>query len=149
MPSSPSRFPRTLLVTWSFAVALAVMGGAVAGPDQTVSVQTTVTLDGTRSSDVDGDGLSLRWSLIARPPGSAATLSDAAATRPTFFADRAGTYAAQLVVSDGSLDSAPDEVIVSTINSAPVARAGPDQAVHPPSRVTLDGSASSDGDGDR
>lgn len=52
----------------------------------------------------------------------------------------------QLAVDDGLLDSAPDTVDISTGNSAPVARAGPDQSV-PAGVVTLDGSQSSDVDG--
>ncbi len=36
---------------------------------------------------------------------------------------------AQLIVSDDKADSAPDSVVVSTVNSAPVARAGPDHGV--------------------
>jgi len=49
---------------------------ANAGPDQTVFVTQTVTLDGHGSSDVDGDTLSFAWSFVSRPNGSAATLAD-------------------------------------------------------------------------
>jgi K319L-like, PKD domain/PKD domain len=121
---------------------------ADAGSDQTAFVGDTVALDGTGSSDVDHDLLTMRWSVIARPPGSGAALSNPAATRPTFEVDAAGTYVLQLIVNDGALDSAPDSVMVTTSNSAPVADAGPDQVVHVTDAVRLDGSGSSDVDGD-
>src|SRR5439155_8222804 len=87
-------------------------------------------------------------SLLSVPAGSAAALSDRHAVRPTFVADKPGTYTAQLIVNDGTVDSMPAAVLVSTMNSAPVANAGPDQTVAVGSVVTLDGGQSSDVDGD-
>ena len=121
---------------------------ANAGEDQTAYVTQTVTLDGSKSSDVDGNLLTFFWSLTATPPGSAALLSDPTAVKPTFTADRNGTYVAQLIVNDGMVDGAPDTVTISTQNSAPVANAGPDQTVAKSQTVQLDGSGSSDADGD-
>ena len=121
---------------------------ANAGPDQTVTAGDTVTLDGSGSSDADGDTLTLLWSLTSVPAGSAAALSDPTAVGPTFVADVAGTYVAQLVVNDGTVDSAPDMVSITAGagNTAPVADAGPDQTVFVGDTATLDGSASSDVD---
>lgn len=121
---------------------------ARAGADQTVPTGTLVTLDGTGSSDADGDPLQHRWTVLSRPNGSNAALSNTSVPRPTFSVDRGGDYRFQLVVNDGRTDSTPDEVLVSTINSAPVAEAGPDQTVARGSLVTLDGSSSSDPDFD-
>ena len=121
---------------------------AGAGPDQTVLVGTSVTLDGQGSHDADGNALTFQWALTSRPAGSTAALSDPAAVSPTFTIDRPGLYVAQLVVRDGTVDSAPDTVTISTTNSAPVADAGPAQTVFVGTAVTLDGSGSSDVDGD-
>ncbi|MER2556000.1 MAG: PKD domain-containing protein [Candidatus Competibacter denitrificans] len=121
---------------------------AHAGPDQTARVGATVTLDGGGSTDADGNPLSYRWVLTARPQGSAAALANPTALRPTFVVDRAGDYTAQLIVNDGTVDSAPDTVTVSTENVRPTADAGPDQAIARNALVHLDGSASRDPDGD-
>jgi len=120
---------------------------ANAGADQTVQVSDIVQLDGSASSDSDGDPLSYHWSFVSRPAGSAAVLSDSALVNPSFTVDVFGTYVVQLVVNDGNVDSAPDTIVVTTENSAPVARAGPDQTAYVGGLVILDGSASSDVDG--
>ena len=121
---------------------------ADAGPDQTVSIYDTVTLDGSGSTDANGDLLSYRWLILSKPSSSTATLSDPTAVRPGFTIDRTGTYEVQLIVNDGRVDSIPDIVKITTRNSPPLANAGPDQTVLVSSRVTLDGSASSDVDAD-
>ena len=121
---------------------------ANAGPGQSVPAMSTVFLNGSGSSDVDGDALTYSWSLIGHPMGSTATLSDSTVVNPTFVADQPGTYVAQLIVNDGTVDSAPDTVTITTLNAPPVANAGPDQAVAVASTVFLDGRTSSDVDGD-
>ena len=121
---------------------------ANAGPDQTRLVGESVTLDGSASSDVDGDALSYSWHLVSLPAGSTATLSGADRVNPGWEIDRPGTYIAELIVNDGLLDSEPDRVNITTENSPPVANAGQDQTVPVGALVTLDGSGSSDVDGD-
>jgi hypothetical protein len=122
---------------------------ANAGPDQSSPVfGETVFLDGSGSSDVDGDSLTYAWTWVTRPVGSSAAFSNPAAVNPTFVIDPSGTYEAQLIVNDGTVASAPDTVVITTANTAPVANAGPDQSVFVDDLVTLDGTASSDVDGD-
>ncbi len=121
---------------------------ANAGPDQTARVGDSVTLSAALSSDPDGNALTYRWTLVSRPAGSAAALSSSSAMTPGFTIDRPGSYVAELVVNDGTLNSAVDSITVSTVNSAPVANAGPDQSARVGDVVVLDGRASSDIDGD-
>ena len=110
----------------------------------------TVVLDGSASSDPEGDTLAYHWELATLPNGSAATLSQADSPKPRFQADETGRYVATLVVNDGKLDSKPAsvEVMASIQNSAPVADAGADQNAATGNAVRLDGRASSDADGD-
>lgn len=83
---------------------------ANAGLDQDVTRGATVTLDGNGSSDAE----TYSWSLISRPTGSSAVLSDSTVADPSFVADIAGIYQSSLVVSDGTTDSGPDTVTINT-----------------------------------
>jgi len=121
---------------------------ADAGQDRTVLVGDEVRLDGSGSSDVDGDSLRYAWSFRSMPAGSAATLIGPQTLTPSFAVDLPGTYVVQLVVTDGQAESAADAVSISTQNSPPVADAGPDLSVRVGELALLDGSASRDADGD-
>lgn len=123
---------------------------ANAGAAQSVVAGNTVTLDGTSSTDANGDTLTYNWSLTSKPTGSSATLSSATSVRPTFATDVAGTYVASLTVNDGQLSSTATTVSVTAAraNAAPVANAGAAQSAYLGDLVTLDGSASSDANGD-
>ncbi len=96
---------------------------ANAGNDQNITTGTTVNLDGTASSDPEGDSLNYSWSLTSIPAGSSATLNNATTATPSFIADIDGTYSLSLAVNDGEFDSAADTVTISVVtsNSAPVA----------------------------
>jgi len=112
-----------------------------------------VTLDGTGSTDANGDALTFKWYLTQKPAGSQASLSSVTEPRPTFIADVPGDYKISLFVSDGKLQSAESivTVVASISNSAPVANAGVKQYVvyGPTSTVTLDGTYSTDADNDQ
>ncbi len=133
--------PATVLITTGNTPPVANAGLA-----QTVAVGSQVALDGTASSDVDGDPLSFSWSILSVPSGSGAVLGGATTPHPTFGADLTGDYVIQLIVNDGTFNSAPTTVVISTINSQPVANAGPRQNIIAGTTVTLDGSGSFDAD---
>lgn len=124
---------------------------AVAGDNRQVLTGSTVTLDGSASSDPNkGDTLSYLWNLVARPDGSKASLSSQTSPKPTFQADQKGLYVASLTVFDGKLYSPASVVTISadTANGKPTAKAGSAQEVKVGSTVTLSGIESSDPDKD-
>jgi hypothetical protein len=123
---------------------------AEAGPDQNILTGSSVTLNGSGSSDANGDALTYNWSFTSKSAGSTATLSSSTVVNPTFTADKDGGYVLSLVVNDGKVSSVADTVKITaaTANSAPVANAGPDQNILTGSSVTLNGSGSSDANGD-
>jgi len=86
---------------------------AVAGEDQAVPVGQTVTIDGGKSSDVDGDSLIYNWSFFSVPVGSSSALSVTSESTAAFVPDIAGVYTIQLIVNDQMVDSEPDSVIIT------------------------------------
>lgn len=63
---------------------------AVAGTDQRTFAQTVVALDGSASSDRDGDHLSYTWSILSKPVNSSATLANPAQVLASFTPDLPG-----------------------------------------------------------
>jgi hypothetical protein len=97
---------------------------ASAGPDRSIVAGSTVTLDGSGSSDADGDALTYVWSFTSKPVGSSVALSSATAVSPTFTPDLAGTYTVSLVVDDGALTSSADTVTLKAVVAAHVPDTG-------------------------
>ena len=139
----------TISSTTITAAAANVAPVANAGSIQSV-VLGSVTLDGSASTDANGDTLTYKWTLLAKPISSTATLSSTTSAKPTFTADLTGVYVASLIVNDGKVDSAVVTVTVnaSQANVAPVANAGPFQNVVAGQLVSLDGTSSSDANRD-
>ena len=121
---------------------------ANAGNNLTVSTGIEVTLDGSLSSDEEGDELVYSWTIEGAPVGSSASLINSSDVTPSFVPDLAGDYQIQLVVNDGLDDSLVDEVIISASdnNIIPVANAGNDTTTLIGSQVTLSGFESTDDD---
>src|SRR5581483_4684208 len=93
---------------------------ANAGPDQTIIEDNLVTLDGSGSTLGEGApedvSLTYSWSQVSGP---SVTLSDPSAINPTFTAPLVTvdtTVTLQLIVNDGTYDSAPDTVTIAIRN---------------------------------
>ena len=159
---------KTQTIGWVLIAALAACGGSVpstqapgapiadAGLDRAVASGALITLDGSASSDPNGLALRFTWTQTA---GASVTLSSASSKTATFTAPSiasgqpATLLTFSLLVSSANGTSAPSTVDVTVnpaqpLNPAPVARAGADRAVASGSAITLDGSASADGDGE-
>lgn len=124
---------------------------AEAGSGYTVHPGGSVTLDGSQSTDPDGNyDLNYYWEIVSKPDGSTAELDDPTLPNPSFTADVYGDYTIHLTVTDSlGLSSYSDEVVISTSNTVPIADAGSDQAIHTiGSTVQLNGCNSWDDDGD-
>lgn len=122
---------------------------ANAGPDQTLRAGTVVDLDGSASFDPQGLApLAYAWQIVTRPPGSTAVLDDNGAARPSFLADRDGTYIVELQVMNAAdvIDSTPDpvRVVATPVVLPPVADAGMNINASTGSLVTLNGANSFD-----
>ena len=111
---------------------------AEAGMDQTVEEDTTVTLDGSQSTD-NIEIASYSWAFVDVTPK---TLEGVTVTYN--FADP-GVYTITLNVTDASENWDTDTVTISVLDiTDPVAEAGPDQTIAKNTSVTFDASNSSD-----
>lgn len=87
---------------------------AIAGTDQSVNEGATVSLDGSSSSDPDGNALTYKWTA---PPGI--IWSSNTATKPTFIAPEVKNdtiFNLTLVVNDGLLNSLASTVKITVKN---------------------------------
>ena len=122
---------------------------ANAGNDQTLAAGTSVQLSAANSFDADGDAISFSWSQVSSSAGLTYVLSDASLVNPSFQSSEPDVVVFQVSVSDGLLSST--DIVTITIEAAnqiPLSNAGGDQNVNTGDLVTLDGTASSDADGD-
>jgi hypothetical protein len=117
--------------------------------EQQLPIQQVVQLDGSESRPSAGGGkLTFQWTLKQKPSGSSAILSDPTSEKPTFFADKPGTYVIQLIVNDGVSSSSPFILEYKTLNSKPVAQFDFNRPIYVNQPVVLDASNSSDLDND-
>lgn len=117
---------------------------ANAGPDQTVTLPVTVTLDGSASYDPDGSIVQYDWIQLSGAGGVAITNSSAA--KASVYGLQPGVYVFKLTVTDNSGATAVSQVTVnvSAGNQGLVANAGGNDTISLPlAQVMLDGSLSS------
>ncbi len=91
---------------------------ANAGPNQTVAVGSTVTLDGSGSTNPSGIGaLTYSWTFTSRPPGSTTTGPlYSSGVMPTFVVTAPGAYVIQLTVSNGVASSSANVTVTAVAN---------------------------------
>jgi predicted esterase len=122
---------------------------AKAGADVTITLPTSsVTLNGSGSTDSDGSIASYLWTKVSGP---AATIANPAAASTAISGLVQGTYVFKLKVTDNKGAMGEDQVTI-TVNAAPnvapVAKAGADVTITlPTNSVTLNGAGSTDSDG--
>lgn len=120
---------------------------AHAGEDVVVNERNEGILDGTASSDPDGNPITYLWS------SDFLILDDVASPTPSFVAPEVHTDTTvwlTLVVNDGKLDSESDSirVTIKQVNRMPVAVANGNLTVNEGEQINLSGSGSYDPDGD-
>jgi len=165
--ASPSFFALTP-GTRTFEVVATVQAGTAASTPVTISVTvndvapvafvpkrvatavgTAVLLDGQASTDANGQAITYKWT-VASGPGDFTFVSDTASVA-SFSGQADGAYTVQLVVNDGTQDSAPASMTVLVVSSTaahvPSANAGLDAVTGVGTAVTLDGTGSYDLDG--
>jgi len=73
----------------------------------------SVQVNGSTSTDANGDLLHYMWTIVSKPVGSNAALTDFSAIKPRVRLDRAGTYEISLRTSDASsLSFSPSNVTI-------------------------------------
>ncbi|MCR4157901.1 PKD domain-containing protein [Kerstersia gyiorum] len=109
----------------------------------TVSMGTTVTLDGSASTSPNNGTLNYQWALLNKPAGSHADLSGQNSATSSFLADQPGEYQATLIVNDGTAGSDAANLTITATNPNPVAIIDPaEQTVLQGSVVRLNGEKS-------
>ncbi|MBX7147562.1 hypothetical protein K1X76_00630 [bacterium] len=123
---------------------------ADAGPDQNVNESAgTVNLDGSNSIDPEAESVTFAWTETADAANACTLVGGTTATPTVTIANKATDYSCtyELVVDDGTTESAADEMVINVTadNDAPTAHAGIDQTVNDSvGTVSLNGSTSSD-----
>ncbi len=150
--SDGTSIDKTFMEYTATSGALNSAPSADAGTSMRILPGDTATLDGSASSDPDGDALSYTWTLHSAPGGSALTsgsITGASSATASVTPDVEGDYVFKLVVSDGQLSDAAYVAVRNYSNTAPVADGGPNVTINLGEYAYMDGSLSSDPDGDK
>ncbi|HEX3130445.1 MAG TPA: Ig-like domain-containing protein, partial [Thermoanaerobaculia bacterium] len=118
-----------------------------AGPDVSITLPATASLNGTVTDDGKPAGavVAISWSRVSGPGTVTFAPPNAAVSTASFSA--AGTYVLRLTANDTQLSASDDvTVVVAAANVAPTVNAGPDRSIGlPTTSVTLSGSVTDDG----
>ena len=135
----------TATATVTFTVRNRVPTVTATATPATVDVGEATVLAAT-ANDADGDPLTYSWAQTSGPAGG--TLTGAETDTAGFTPTVKGTYVFTVTVDDGAGGIATATATLTVRNRAPVANAGANQSVNVAQAVQLNGSASSDPDGD-
>jgi hypothetical protein len=116
-----------------------------AGPDQTITLPSTATLNGTATDDglPKGSTLAISWSQVSGPGTVTFSNPNQLDIKATF--SEAGTYVLRLTVNDSELTASDDATVaVNPANQPPSVNAGPDQTAILPNTANLSGTVSDD-----
>ena len=118
-----------------------------AGPDQTIALPSSATLNATAADDGWPDppaSLAFTWTKVSGP--GTVTFADASAEDTTASFSVSGTYVLQIAADDGQF-AVSDQLTVTVhpVNQPPVVDAGPNQTIALPANATLDGTVTDDG----
>ena len=124
---------------------------ARAGQPQTVKQGDVVLLDGALSSTSNGVINQYKWQFNTKPLSSSATIENNNNVKSQFIADKSGSYAVKLTITNSLGETASNEVLIQSEplddNSAPQAVIKvQNKTIAPNSIATLDGTQSSDPD---
>ncbi|HYV11049.1 MAG TPA: PKD domain-containing protein, partial [Pyrinomonadaceae bacterium] len=119
-----------------------------AGPDRTITVRDSASLQGTATDDGQpaGSTLAVNWSVVSGPGTVTFENAQQASTTATF--SQTGTYVLRLTANDSDLISDDDVVVTvnpSAGNQPPTVTAGANQTIQIESTATLNGTATDDG----
>src|SRR5207244_1007956 len=117
-----------------------------AGPDQSITLPNTATLNGTVTDDgyPTGSTLTITWSKVSGP--GTVTFNNASAASTTASFSTSGTYVLRLTANDTEFTISDDPTRRSIHpNKPPTVNAGPDQTITLPTNATLNGTVTDDG----
>lgn len=87
---------------------------AKAGNDITLTAGSTAILNGSASSDSEDKTFSYNWTVIEKPGGSTAALTNPTTATPSFSADKAGTYVVRLSIARNEWTASDEMAIIVT-----------------------------------
>jgi uncharacterized protein (TIGR03437 family) len=122
---------------------------AVPGKNRNVRTGQYISLDGGQSYDPLKSRLTYAWTVVSKPASSVlntAALGNASTPQPFFLPDVDGVYTLQLIVNNGSVNSAPSAVQIHSFTGSipPNANAGPSANARRAAAMLLNGTASND-----